>query len=152
PRDTTMADTDVAEVTAIYRLEDSPWTLEQRRSEVQRAVGEPCSVILVPYRLSGPQGAITAAALEEAKRLLRAKGIRLGQVEMPPPRSPPELPPPYGPAEIIVAASGERLIARVVDYWELSVPVVIMLLYVQVPVEQLSHLVGEQVRVRRLTE
>jgi hypothetical protein len=146
-----MTDADVAEVTAIYRLEDSPLTLEQRRPEVQQAVGEPCSVIQASYRLRGPQGAITPAAIEEAKRLLRAKGIRLGQVEMPPPRSPPESPPPDGPAEIIVATSGEQLMARVVDCWELSVPVVIMLLYVQAPVEQLSHLVGKQVRVRRLT-
>src|SRR5262245_32555739 len=90
-RGATMANGDAAEVMAIHRLEVSPLTLERSRPE--------------PRRADNPE------ALEEVKVKLQAKGLRLGQVEMPPPTSSPEPSPPHGPAEVVVVTSGERFIA-----------------------------------------
>ena len=142
-----MGDSDVAKVTAVHRLEDSPLTLERSRPEISRTVGAPCSVVQVSYRIHVPALPIN---LDDALVSLKAAGIRLGQ-EAAPRAAPREPAQPYGPAEFIVATSGQRFVAPVADRWELSVPVVIMLLYVQTTVEQVAHLVGEQVEIRRLT-
>jgi hypothetical protein len=90
------------------------------------------------------------ATLDEVKAKLRAKGLRVGQAQTPLPASPFEPAELYEAAEFVVASSDERFVAPVVDSWELSVPVVIMLLYVQAPVERLGHLVGEQIRICRV--
>jgi len=48
-----------------------------------------------------------------------------------------------------VPGSDERFIAPVVYCWELSVPVVIMLLYMQAPIQRFAHLIGRKIEIRR---
>jgi len=89
-----VADVDVAEVNGVHRLEDSSLTLEAWRPEILRSVGSPCTVIQAAYSLRARCGPISVGILDAIKAPLRAKGLRLGQVQMPLPKTPPEPTPP----------------------------------------------------------
>lgn len=138
-----MPDHEIAEVIAVDRLQDSSLTLEERKQDILRTLGEPCCVVQASYqlRLAEPMN------LDEAIAQLHAKGLRLGQSDKTLPASRLSSCPTLGTTEFIVVRSGERHVAAMVDCWELSVPVVIELFYIRSPLERLSHLVGERIEI-----
>lgn len=151
-----------ARVDVVASVEDWLAVEPGTMAAVLAQVGTPCAVLSTSYSLLPSIQRLTQAdgesALEEIKRVLAAKGLRLGQAlttPEPPARDDSKPQTPFGnfpkePIEVVDPETRKGFTAPAWRAWEMSAPVAGYDLYIPGRVVEFCHLEGKQVELFNL--